>query len=51
MELDHNGIYTNFGGKDITILPKCDPKDVDTYAVLECLMLMKEKVPGDWRMD
>ncbi len=44
MELDHNGIHTDFGAKDITILPKCDPKDVDTYAVLERLIVMEEKV-------
>ncbi len=44
MELDHNGIHTDFGAKDITILSKCDPKDVDTYAVLERLIVMEEKV-------
>ncbi len=44
MELDYTGIHTNFGAKDITILSKCDPKDVDTYAVLEGLIVMEEKV-------
>ncbi len=44
MELDRNGMHTNFGAKDITILPKCDPKNVDTYAVLERLIVMEEKV-------
>ncbi len=32
---------TNFDVKDITILPKCDPNDVDTYAVLEHLIVME----------
>ncbi len=44
MELDPNGIHTDFGVKDITILPKCDPKNVDTYAVLERLTMMEEKL-------
>ncbi len=26
IELDQNGIQTNFGFKDLIILPKCDPK-------------------------
>ncbi len=44
MELDHTGIHTDFGAKNITILPKCDLKNVDTYAVLERLIVMEEKV-------
>ncbi len=44
MELDHTGIHINFGAKDITILPKCDPNDIDTNAVLERLIVMEEKV-------
>jgi hypothetical protein len=44
MELDQNGIHTNFGAKDLIILPKCDPKDVDAYAILERLLAMEEKV-------
>ena len=44
LELDQNGVCTNFGAKNILILPKCDPKDVDSYAVLERLMVMEEKL-------
>ena len=44
MELDQNNIVTNFGAKDIMSLPKCDPKDVDNFAVLERVMLLEERI-------
>ncbi len=44
IELDQNGIQTNFGAKDLIILPKCDPKDIDSYVILERLMIMQGKI-------
>lgn len=44
IELDQNGIKTNFGARDIMILPKSDPKDLDLYAMLQRLMVVEEKV-------
>ena len=32
IEVDKNGGETNFVGKNIGRLPKCDPKDIDPYA-------------------
>ena len=44
MELDQNGIHTKSGANDLIILPKCDPKDVYAYAILEWLLAMEKKV-------
>ena len=44
IELDQNSIETNFGAKDIMSLPKCDPKDVDNFAVLERVLSLEEKI-------
>ncbi len=44
LQLDQNGIQSNFGAKDLIILPKCDPKDIDSYVILERLMILEEKM-------
>ena len=44
IELDQNSIETNFGARDIMSLPKCDPKDVDNFAVLERVLSLEEKI-------
>lgn len=44
MYLDQIGIETNYVVKNIFVLPKCDPKDIDPYAMLQRVMLLEEKV-------
>ncbi len=43
IDLDQNEIVTNFGARDILILPKGDHKDLDSYTLLERLMVLEEK--------
>ncbi len=44
MELDQNNVKTNFGARDILTLSKGNPRDLDSYAMLERLMLLEEKI-------
>jgi hypothetical protein len=44
IELDQNDVKTNFGARDLLILPKGDPKDLDSYALLQRLMVLEEKM-------
>ena len=42
--LDHTGVETNYVAKNIFVLPKCDPKDNDSYAILQRVLALEEKV-------
>ncbi len=44
MKLDQNNVKTNFGARDILTLPKGDLRDLNSYAMLERLMVMEEKI-------
>ncbi len=44
MKLDQNNVKTNFGVRDILTLPKGDPRDLDSYAMLQRLMVLEEKI-------
>ncbi len=44
MKLDQNNVKTNFGVRDILTLPKEDLRDLNSYAMLERLMVMEEKI-------
>ncbi len=44
MELDQNNVKTIFGTRDILTLPKGGPRDLDSYAMLEILMVLEEKI-------
>ncbi len=48
MELDQNNVKNNFGARDILTLLKGDPRDLVSYAMLERLMVLKEKI---WCME
>ncbi len=44
MELDPNNMKTNFGARDILTLLNGDPRDLNSYAMLERLMVLEEKI-------
>ena len=44
MELDQLGVETNFVAKNLFVLPKCDPKDLDPFSTLQKLIALEERV-------
>ncbi len=44
IELDQNNVKTNFGARDILTLLKGDPRDLASYAILETLIVLEEKI-------
>ena len=43
-ELDMKGINTNFVAKNLSRLPKCDPKDIDPYATMQLLLAIDDRL-------
>ena len=42
VEMDGNGISTLFVTKDLSLLPKCDPKYIDLYANHQLIINLQE---------
>ena len=43
-ELDVKSIETNFVAKNLSRLPKCDPKDLDPYAAMEMILGLEDRL-------
>ncbi len=44
MELDQNNVKTKYSARDILTLPEGNPRNLDSYAILERLMVLEEKI-------
>ena len=43
-ELDVKNIETNFVAKNLSRVPKSDPKDLDPYAAMEMILALEERL-------
>ena len=44
VELDQKSLVTNFVSRDIGRLPRCDPTDIDSYAVVKRILDLEQRM-------